>query len=173
MDPSRARHRFGGLSQFEAEAIGEPGHRTFRLILKSGDSSATLWLEKEQLYQLAVHLHEIMESLSSEGAAEQGEAPEPESSVGSTSLEFTIGKLALGHDNHSNCLLLLAHDVEETDEGQATLSFWLTLSQGEELAKDALNVCSAGRPRCFLCSQPINPEGHMCPRANGHAPLQN
>ena len=172
MDPSRARHRFGGLSHVEAEAIGEPGQRTFRLILRSGDASASLWLEKEQLYQLALHLQEVLDNLSSEEKTGGEEMPEPESSPGSASLEFKIGKLALGHHSHSNCLLLLAHDEEEPDEGPATLSFWLTLSQGEELAKQALKVCAAGRPTCFLCSQPINPQGHMCPRANGHAPLQ-
>ncbi|HAI99827.1 MAG TPA: DUF3090 domain-containing protein, partial [Dehalococcoidia bacterium] len=32
--------------------------------------------------------------------------------------------------------------------------------------------CAAGRPRCFLCGLPINPDGHVCPRANGHTVLE-
>ncbi|MGO4958382.1 DUF3090 family protein [Luteococcus sp. Sow4_B9] len=27
---------------------------------------------------------------------------------------------------------------------------------------------AARRPACPFCSQPISPEGHICPRANGY-----
>jgi uncharacterized repeat protein (TIGR03847 family) len=32
----------------------------------------------------------------------------------------------------------------------------------------ALRVVAAGRPPCPLCSLPLDPEGHICPRQNGH-----
>ena len=35
-------------------------------------------------------------------------------------------------------------------------------------AADAIKVCASGRPLCPLCGEPINPEGHTCPRTNGH-----
>ena len=41
-----------------------------------------------------------------------------------------------------------------------------------ETAEEALRICSAGRPLCFLCGQPINPDGHACPRSNGHTVLE-
>ena len=160
------------MSRVTAEAMGEPGQRTFRLILESGAASARLWLEKEQLYQLGIYIQEIISSRSGSGEAKEGAPPETEWTGGITTVDFKIGKLALGHDSSSNCFLFLAHDVEEQEEDTATLSFWLTWKQGEELAKEALEVCAAGRPKCFLCGQPINPEGHTCPRANGHAALQ-
>ena len=172
MDASKARYRFGTLSRINAEAIGVPGERTFRLVLESGAASADLWLEKEQLSQLAMSLQQIIASLSSDSRAKRGEAPESLWSEGVTSVDFKIGKLALGHDSSSNCVWLLAYDIEEPEESAVTLSAWLTLNQGEELANEAMKVCAAGRPRCFLCRQPINPEGHICPRANGHATLQ-
>jgi uncharacterized repeat protein (TIGR03847 family) len=31
----------------------------------------------------------------------------------------------------------------------------------------ALAVVSAGRPTCPFCGGPIDPDGHLCPRANG------
>ncbi len=34
-------------------------------------------------------------------------------------------------------------------------------------ARRALSVVSAGRPACQFCGGPIDPEGHLCPRANG------
>ncbi len=172
MDASKARYRLGALSRVTAEAVGEPGKRTFRLILESGAASASLWLEKEQLYQLALYIQEIINSLSENNKSIQGDAPEPEWSGAVTRMDFKVGKLALGHDSASNCMLLLTHDVEEAEAETATLSSWLTLSQSEELAKEAVKVCEAGRPRCQLCGQPINPDGHMCVKANGHAPLE-
>ena len=32
----------------------------------------------------------------------------------------------------------------------------------------ALAVVAAGRPDCPFCGQPMDPEGHVCPRANGY-----
>ena len=29
-------------------------------------------------------------------------------------------------------------------------------------------VVAAGRPTCAMCGEPIDPEGHFCPRRNGH-----
>ncbi len=171
MDASGARYEFGGPSRINAEAMGVPGERTFRLVIESGAASASLWLEKEQLSQLAIHIERIVGSVSDSARQMDGEPPHPPWSGGITSVDFKVGKLALGHDSSSNSLLLLAHDIEEPEDGPATLSFWITLRQGDELAKEALKVCAAGRPRCFLCGQPINPDGHVCPRSNGHAPL--
>ena len=171
MDASRAKYRFGALSHISAEAIGVPGERTFRLIVESGAASATIWLEKEQLQQLGTYIKEIGESLSRNDSAGETQTPEPGWDGGAASLDFKVGKLALGHDASTNAFLLIAHDIEEEDEEIATVSFWLTMKQSEELADEALKVCAAGRPRCFLCGQPMNRDGHICPRANGHARL--
>jgi len=36
-----------------------------------------------------------------------------------------------------------------------------------ELCRNA-EVVAQGRPVCPLCGQPMDPDGHFCPRANGH-----
>lgn len=35
-------------------------------------------------------------------------------------------------------------------------------------AARAGRVVSAGRAQCAFCGQPVDPEGHLCPRANGY-----
>ena len=142
------------------------------MVLESGAALARLWLEKEQLSRFALYLNEIISSLPPESQDRAGGPPEPIWGGGETVLEFKVGRLSLRHDAASNCFFLTVHDVEEPEEGAATLSFWLTNQQGNELAAEALKVCAAGRPRCFLCGQAINPDGHNCPRANGHASLE-
>ena len=33
----------------------------------------------------------------------------------------------------------------------------------------AERLMEGGRPPCPLCGRPMNPDGHICPRTNGHA----
>lgn len=44
----------------------------------------------------------------------------------------------------------------------------LTPAQAREFVARARSLVAAGRPACPFCAQPINPEGHICPRANGY-----
>ena len=55
---------------------------------------------------------------------------------------------------------------EERDVGR--VRFWATREQMLSLARHGAVVCAAGRPRCPLCGNPIDPEGHRCPALNGH-----
>ncbi len=168
----RANRRLGEVSSIQAEAIGAPGQRRFRLVLGSGAAAAYLWLEKEQLFQMAVYIQEVCASLSS-GDRKRGQgAPTGPWSGGPTSIEIKVGKLALGRDPSSGAFLFLVHDAETAEDAPADLSFWVTLARSEDLSQEALKLCAAGRPRCFLCGQPINPEGHKCIRSNGHGSIE-
>ena len=168
-----ASNSFGTVSSIKAEALGEPGQRTFRVLIQSGAASACLWLEKEQLQQLAIYIQEAGEALSQKGRESVQGVAEETWSGGIKDIEFKVGRLALGHDTSTNSFLFLAHDVESAEDAPADLSFWVTLDMAQGLSKEALELCAAGRPRCFLCRQPINPEGHMCVRSNGHQPFQS
>src|SRR5262244_282316 len=46
---SNEPHDFGRAELLDAEAIGQPGSRRFRLFARSGRGSAVLWMEREQL----------------------------------------------------------------------------------------------------------------------------
>ena len=173
MGQYEANYSFGTVSSITAEALGEPGQRTFRVLLKAGAASACLWLEKEQLQQLAVYIQQVGEALSQKELGEVKEGPEELGAEGITELEFKVGKLALGHDAAANSFLFLAHDIESAEDAPAELGFWVTPEMAQGLSKEALEICAAGRPRCFLCGQPINPEGHMCVRSNGHQSFQS
>lgn len=48
------------------------------------------------------------------------------------------------------------------------IRFWATREQMLSLARHGAVVCAAGRPRCQLCGNPLDPEGHQCPALNGH-----
>ena len=59
--------------------------------------------------------------------------------------------------------------VDEDDEdGPDTLRVRLTAADARVFVNRALSVVAAGRLPCPLCGQPLDPQGHICPRRNGH-----
>lgn len=45
---------------------------------------------------------------------------------------------------------------------------FLTTAAAREFAARSSKVISAGRQPCPLCSEPLDPEGHLCIRTNGY-----
>jgi uncharacterized repeat protein (TIGR03847 family) len=175
MESKQIRYPLGTLSKVEPMTFGQPGQRTFRLDLHSGPAICSVWLEKEQLLQLGVYLRDIVAGLSAEDKARDSRPQEAAWSGGETTIDFKAGQMSLRHDAESNSFYMQAHaqETEETPEGEGdSVSFWITVDQARELSEESLRICAAGRPICFLCGQPINPEGHVCPRANGHTVLE-
>ena len=160
---------FTNVTKLSAEALGEPGKRTFRVTVESGSSTATMWMEKEQLFQLALAIQQLIAALT-DNEMKLGESPVEKEAPGLTSLDFKVSKLVLGHDASKGMFIVEAHDLEEEDQDSATVRLWAGKEQLEEFAEHAFRVCSAGRPLCPLCGRPVNREGHQCIRVNGHRP---
>ena len=53
-------------------------------------------------------------------------------------------------------------------DGPDTLRVKLTVESARAFVNRALEVVAAGRLPCPLCGQPLDPQGHICPRRNGH-----
>jgi uncharacterized repeat protein (TIGR03847 family) len=65
--------------------------------------------------------------------------------------------------------LLAAFEAADEDaEGPDTLRVRLTADGARTFVNRAIEVVSAGRLPCPLCGQPLDPQGHICPRRNGH-----
>ncbi|MBI3954225.1 MAG: DUF3090 family protein [Chloroflexi bacterium] len=158
------RHHDFGSAQVRAEAIGRPGQRTFRVLLDSPAGNAGLQLDKQQLAELALAIQRLL-ALNEAATAT---ALVPETSAGHTQLEFTIGRIGIHFDTGRQAIFLLLEDVEATDKEGLNVSCWLPRPAALEFAEAALAVCAAGRPPCPLCHGPMDPEGHRCPKANGH-----
>jgi probable phosphoglycerate mutase len=157
------------VSHITVGAIGEPGKRTFFVQGQQGTSVVTLVSEKDQVIALSRGIDEILERLGISGQAvsmseEEMELVEPIDPV------FRVGQLGLGYDQASKLLVLVAYELPE-EENPATVNvvrFWATGEQMRKLARHAAVIVAAGRPVCVLCGRPIDPEGHFCPKRNGH-----
>ncbi|MEE9199056.1 MAG: DUF3090 family protein [Dehalococcoidia bacterium] len=165
---SKASYELGMVSRVNVEALGEPGKRTFRLLVDSPIGSAVLWLEKEQLLEMGLY---IKQALAQAAVAEsESPTPHPEPAPGNLSVEFKVGKLALEYVDDQGLFRFWNHDIEAEEQEDAKLGFEATSSQATALSDEALKVCAAGRPLCPLCHQSMDAEGHLCARSNGHRP---
>ncbi len=177
MESRSVRYPLGVLSSIDAETCGEPGRRTFRLVLKAGAANISVWLEKEQLFQLGVSLQEAVRRLSDEQRAGPSSPAGPEWSGEELSLEFKAQQMMLKYETSGNAYYLEAHEGDDEEREQdregTSVSCGISVSQSVTLAEQALKICAAGRPPCFLCGLPIDPEGHICPRTNGHAVMES
>jgi uncharacterized repeat protein (TIGR03847 family) len=57
---------------------------------------------------------------------------------------------------------------DDGDEGPDILRVRLTADTARSFATRAARIVASGRPPCPLCGQPLDPQGHICPRRNGH-----
>jgi uncharacterized repeat protein (TIGR03847 family) len=162
------------VDRITTDAIGEPGNRVFYLQARKGQREVTLVCEKEHVAALALAVEEVLLALA-DGNAEEVVDPDPVID-GGMELEFPlepvfrVGEVNLGYDQVSQLLVVIAYELMEEDE-EATPSvarFWATPAQMRAFSIHGQEVVAAGRPRCPMCGEPMDPEGHFCPRRNGH-----
>lgn len=165
-------YQFESVSRLAAGAHGEPGQRTFFLLVGREGQLVRLWLEKERLQQIGTAIEQILLRLEREHGMTPAGPEDPSGLVeepGSALVaEFHVGWFALGFDERRRLLALFAHELEAEEQSQPTFGCWATLSQMQALSRRIAEVCAAGRPSCRLCGGPIDPVGHICPKANGH-----
>lgn len=159
------KNDLGRAITLTADAVGEPGSRRFRLLVEAQHGGACLWLEKEQLFQLAIAIQQLLSTMDATATGEPTSAP-PKS--GDAYHEFQVGRLMISEEVRGPILNLLAKDQEDEDSAEATVGTLVDIDQLKALSERALAVCAAGRPRCPLCGTPMGPEGHQCVRTNGY-----
>ncbi len=163
---------FGIVDAVDAEAIGEPGQRTFRLRARSGTNYAALWMEKEQLATLGRAISQVL----AERSRHRGNPVEEAASLGSfiahPDVDMQVVRLGLDFDADTDRLALLADDQAGLERGD-TPTFRMEIGRTDALNLVRLisEVVSAGRPLCPLCGRPLQQNGqpHFCPGSNGHS----
>ena len=169
----------GPVDRITADAIGEPGSRTFYLQARHGDDVMTLIVEKQQVELLAASVLDLLASIG----LETGTGPEEEEMALEEPLEprWRAGRLSIGYEQDRDLFLLeveeLRPDLDELEEDDPQrlladepeeLRLWATREQMFALSRHSAAVAERGRPTCQFCGNPLDPEGHTCPAMNGH-----
>ncbi len=162
-------HDLNPVTHVTVGAVGKPGKRTFYLQGRTGRTIVTLVAEKEQVAALSTGIDQLLDRLGWGSRTVQVTATQMELSEPLEPL-FRIGQLGLGYDAEQNLLVLVAYELPQEEEAATVnvVRFWGTQDQMRALARHAAAIVAAGRPICVLCGRPIDPEGHFCPKRNGH-----
>jgi len=165
------------LQHITVDAIGQPGQRVFYLQgwRETDPKPVTVIIEKIQLQALATGVDQLFTEL----ARQKPELTVPIVEVDPEKMRinppvdplFRAGEVVLGYDADTNLIVVQVREVvmEDGDLEQASeVRFWCTPVQVRRLADWGRQVVERGRPICPLCGQPMDPEGHFCPKKNGH-----
>jgi uncharacterized repeat protein (TIGR03847 family) len=184
----------GPVDRITADAVGDPGQRTFYLQVRAGGELITVVIEKEQVVLLSQSVLELLADVS----LETGELDEADLALEEPiDPRFRAGRLSIGYDPDQDRFLLEIteydpNEAEEADEGEEgedtgdeaeelirslteavadereTIRLWASREQMLALSRHGAEVADRGRPTCRFCGNPIDPEGHVCPATNGH-----
>ncbi len=158
------------------DAIGKPGQRVFYIQgWQNETQTITLLIEKNQVQTLALGIEQFLAEVQQKypdlmEASSEYEENRMQISPPVDPL-FRVGELGLAYDSDQDRLVLVAREVlgEGMEPEEASLvRFWCTRSQLRALASWGLEVANRGRPICPQCGEPMDPEGHFCPKKNGH-----
>ena len=160
-------------------AVGQPGQRTFYMQARQEAQLLTLKLEKQQVAALAQVLGEVLSDLPTPEEPAAG----VEALVEPVLAEWAVGALQLAYDSAADRIVILAEEVGGEDEdaeelveivdparGRGAARIGITRAHAALIIRVGTELVAAGRPTCALCGRPIDPEGHSCPRTNGHRP---
>jgi uncharacterized repeat protein (TIGR03847 family) len=194
---ARRVYLFDSPERFVAGTIGEPGSRTFFLQAREAGRIASIVLEKVQVAALAQRLGELLEELRARGVEVPRDLPTGSRDIGPLDEPlidaFRVGTLTIGWDPGPGDIVLQAlamipgdeEDEEDEEEGAEEDDGELELAEDDPDGPDFLRVrltpaatlsfveranriVAAGRPPCPICGQPLDPQGHICPRKNGY-----
>jgi uncharacterized repeat protein (TIGR03847 family) len=165
----------GQVDRITADAIGEPGMRTFYLQARAGEQLVSVIVEKEQVELLA---RSVLELVADPALPDDDVDDEFQTLEEPVDPRFRAGRLSIGYDEEENRFLVeieeFVPEVDEDDprslleEEPEAISLWASREQMLALARHGRAVVERGRPRCQFCGNPMDPEGHVCPATNGH-----
>ena len=171
------------VTRLTADAVGEPGQRTFYLhAADARGDQVTLLVEKEQVRRLAENLETWLPELAAGRPEDPVEAAAAEAAelalAEPLEPDFRVGQLSLSYDAERDRVLVVATELQVEDEDDDPLDaleplevrLTVTRAQLRVLAHHGAQVVARGRPLCPLCGNPLDPTGHICPALNGHRP---
>lgn len=181
--------------RFVADAIGRPGRRTFYLQVRQGRATVSVALEKFQLQILAERLALLLDEVERRGLDRSGEgeagglAARTSATLDTEPLEqpvvplFRAGAMVLAwHVDEQRITLETRSEADpEADAGADTgddeppaehtgdlVRVTLTAAMARDFVRRAVRVVSSGRPPCPVCGQPLDSDGHICPRKGAY-----
>lgn len=162
---------FDPPERFVAGTVGPPGGRTFFLQARGDGRLVSVSIEKVQVSILADRVAELLDSVGGIEGSDAVAAHHSDTEALETPIddEFRVDTVSLAWDEERSVIVIECHDRDpEEDSGGEAVRIVLGPTQARAFARRCQALVAAGRPPCPFCGQPLDAEGHICPRANGY-----
>jgi uncharacterized repeat protein (TIGR03847 family) len=178
---------FDPVDTLAVGAVGVPGQRAFYIQASKDGQVLNVLVEKEQVAVLSQRLSMLVDQVEAEFPdAVKGSEAEGGALAGEPVPLFRALAIGIGFDPARRLVLVELHERaagegEESEEGEEEeeeaveeaepylARLYATPAQARLVAEHGVAAVMAGRPPCPLCSLPLDAEGHVCPKLNGHA----
>lgn len=171
------------VDRFTVGTIGAPGARTFFLQIRAGSLVLSASIEKSQVGAMGERLSYMLKEIR------QINPLAPHRVLRRDSLpldlpieeEFRIGSIAIFYDEVEEMIQIDLRELGDFEvsseeengafdesEGVEIIRLFISAEQALTFSDRAALVVAAGRQPCPFCALPIDPQGHLCARANGY-----
>jgi len=166
------RHTFTNPQRCVAGTIGEPGERAFFIQARSDNRVVSVALEKAQVQAVATRLEVMIAEVRKSNPLIAIQSLPVDDAPLDTPVdeEFQVGAILLAWDEDQQLITLELYELEEDEEDAEgdVLEINFSLGVASSFVNRSKALVNAGRVPCPFCGIPIDPRGHLCPRANGY-----
>jgi len=165
---------FDQPDRFIVGTIGAPGEREFYFQIRQKSILVSLATEKSQASALAERITTIIREIKKNTPLNAVKAAPVDDQPLELPLdsEFVVGAIGIAFDPSllEIEISFRAEDAAEVEDESTgpIVEVHLDLSMALAFAQRTMALVAAGRPLCPFCISPIDPRGHLCPRANGY-----
>lgn len=163
------------VDRITVDAIGQPGSRVFYIQAQKQDQVVTILVEKVQVQTICVgveqFLAEIVQKYPDVSVVDAVYQEEDMRIVPPVDPLFRAGEIGLAYSVDDDLAIFIVKEIPTTQLVEAELGevrFWCTRAHMSALSKWGIELSGRGRPICPQCGEPMAPEGHLCPKKNGH-----
>jgi uncharacterized repeat protein (TIGR03847 family) len=167
---------FDIVDTIAAGAVGKPGQRTFLIQAVKDGLTLSVLVEKQQIALFAAEVCEFLDRIvdPAEPVLDAVNDALCGSVVDAEPL-FRAQLIGIGYDPDRELILIELREAAQDDDVTPTADdepdgfvarLYATRAQIRAMAKHGAASVERGRPPCPLCTFPMDPEGHICPRWN-------
>lgn len=162
---------FNSVDRFVAGTVGQPGERAFFIQARKGARLTTISLEKAQVSALTQRLEVVLNDLHRNDFSLRATTLPVDDGPLDTPIEpeFEVGAISLSWDQSDLTMNLELFEITNgEDDANLSLKVRLDIATCDAFIKRTKALLNAGRLTCPFCGLPIDPQAHLCPRANGY-----
>lgn len=171
------KFEISGPDRFIVGTVGQPGERAFYIQASKDKRILSVAVEKEQVRAIVARLELIIAEIKRVNPLEIIEKIAIDDAPLDSPIDslFDIGAISLSWDESKKLMLCELFEVgggeglsSEIQSSEQVLEIEFSLGMAQAFCLRSTAVINAGRLPCPFCSIPIDPRGHLCPRANGY-----